>query len=316
MPVEAYFISFMNEYFLLVIISILPKESQKYSIFHCEQSTFSQFNIFERFFFLSLQIIVFVQNLLLRSEFNTSRWLIWLRQTLGTAFSNQFHTKNHTEKQPSSFWVFCSFLFSVDGCRWSWERKALPLPCHIRQVRQQAGIRLSRWSCYRLHILQRSQSGGSSSRRGYISLNSDLDSNRWVCPSSCVVFERSSLSRFIEVITEGWDARACMSASLSLATSSRRSLSFVLIILRLGTLWIHYNQYAVLFRIDAVQWTEVVESLVKDCLDGLTIEKQSSIKQSMMRYVMSAQQYSKEIQNLVIDPSATVCPSSLREVDA
>lgn len=65
-----------------------------------------------------------------------------------------------------------------------------------------------------------------------------------------------------------------------------------------------------------MQWTEVVESLVKDCLDGLTIEKQSSIKQSMMRYVMSAQQYSKEIQNLVIDPSATVCPSSLREVDA
>lgn len=54
---------------------------------------------------------------------------------------------------------------------------------------------------------------------------------------------------------------------------------------------------------------------MKDCLDGLTIEKQSSIKQSMMRYVMSAQQYSKEIQNLVIDPSATVCPSSLREVD-
>lgn len=65
-----------------------------------------------------------------------------------------------------------------------------------------------------------------------------------------------------------------------------------------------------------MQWTEVVESLVKDCLDGLTIEKQSSIKQSMMRYVMSAQQYSKEIQNLVIDPSATVCPSSIRAVDA
>lgn len=60
-------------------------------------------------------------------------------------------------------------------------------------------------------------------------------------------------------------------------------------------------------------WTEVVESLVKDCLDGLTIEKQSSIKQSMMRYVMSAQQYSKEIQNLVIDPSATsdVMPEAL-----
>ncbi|KAK8794650.1 hypothetical protein WA158_001631 [Blastocystis sp. Blastoise] len=51
------------------------------------------------------------------------------------------------------------------------------------------------------------------------------------------------------------------------------------------------------------KWTKVVEDIIKEKMESVTMDKQHALKQSMLDYINSNQNYSKEIENLVVDPT-------------